>query len=316
MKNLTLKQRFKLDRFLLGERILTHQPLTLTQQRIFILPTARGFGFVVLLILLVLIAFVYNNNLAYLLAFLLASVFFITILHTYRTLSGLTVQEGAVIPVFAGEVVGFTVIVDNPTAIERVCLQATMRETTETFALAPQSKTQLTLYEVTQRRGWHSASTITVSSTYPLGLFRAWSPLRFNAKVLVYPKPASQSIAFPDATANNEQSGATLKNGDEFYGLRSYQAGDPIKHLHWKTYAKGLGLFSKQYGGEQSTEIWLDYHSAPGASVEERLSILCRWVLDAEQAHVSYGLILPNLRLIPAQGDLHYRQCLEALALF
>lgn len=315
MKALTLNDRFGLDRFFLGERRVDNKPLVLNQRRIFILPTQRGFGFALLILLLMLIAFVYNNNLAYMLAFLLASVFFITILHTYKSLAGLTIQEGPTLAAFAGEAAGFGVAIDNPTPVERQHIQLKMKAI-EHFNLKAHSNVLLTLYDPTQKRGWHPAGTITVYSTYPLGLFRAWSPIRFNAKALVYPKPSGQQIPFPETGSTQNQQGQFKKGGDEFYGLHSYQAGDPIKHLHWKAYAKGLGLFSKQYGAESSTEIWLDYRHAPGQSLEDRLSSLCRWVVDAEQAGLKYGFILPGLRLEPGNGPAHYRCCLEALALF
>jgi uncharacterized protein (DUF58 family) len=310
-----LKESYWLNKFFFGERNRDGRPLLLNQRRIFILPTQRGLGFGVLILLLALIAFVYNNNLAYMLAFLLGSIFFITILHTYKSLAGLVVQEGQTTSVFAGEPAGFGIHIDNPTSAERQHVQVKMKAV-ESFNLKSQSKAHLTLYDVTQKRGWHPAGTVTVSSMYPLGLFRAWSPIRFNAKALVYPKPASQEIPFPETGSTLSQQGRFKKGGDEFYGLQSYQAGDPIKHLHWKAYAKGLGLFSKQYGGESSAEVWLDYVHAPGQSLEERLSHLCRWVVDAEQAGINYGFILSGLRLEPAHGVAHYRKCLEALALF
>lgn len=315
MNTSRLTEQFSLDRFFLGERRKDNKPLVLNQRRIYILPTLRGLGFGFLILLLMLIAFVYNNNLAYMLAFLLASVFFITILHTYKSLSGLTVQEGQTIAAFAGEAAGFGVIIDNPTSIERQHVQIKMK-TAEHFTLQPYRKLNLTLHELTQKRGWHQAGTITIFSTYPMGLFRAWSPVRFNAKTLVYPKPAAQEIPFPETGSTKAQQGRFKKGGDEFYGLQSYQSGDPIRHIHWKAYAKGLGLYSKQYGGESSAEIWLDYHHSPGSSLEDRLSHLCRWVIDAEQAGLSYGFILPGLRLEPANGPAHYKKCLEALALF
>ena len=315
MTSLTLKERFGLDRFFRGERMIDGKPLALNQRRIFILPTKRGFGFSLLILLLALIAFVYNNNLAYMLAFLLGSIFFITILHTYKSLAGLTIQEGQAIPAFAGEAAGFGVHIDNPTSVERHHLQIKIKAV-EHFNLKANSKAHLTLYDLTQKRGWHPLGTVTLSSTYPLGLFRAWSPIRFSSKALVYPKPANQEIPFPDTGSTQNRQGWFKKAGDEFYGLQSYQAGDPIRHIHWKAYAKGLGLFSKQYGGETSAEIWFDYGQAPGQSPEERLSYLCRWVVDAEQAGLAYGFILPGLRLDPGNGASHYRKCLEALALF
>ena len=292
------------------------EPLELNQRRIFILPTQRGLGFGLLIILLALIAFVYNNNLAYLLAFLLASIFFITILHTYYSLAGLKVQESQTTSVFAGEAAGFGLIITNPGASERKALKVGMKSCSEQLSLKPRTKTGITLFDLTIRRGWHEPGTVTVSSIYPLGLFRAWSPIRLSAKALVYPKLSSREIPFPEAPASDDGKGRIKKGGDDFYGLQSYQAGDPLKHLHWKAYAKGLGLFTKQYGGESSAEIWLDYSLVPGSSEEDRLSALCRWVVDAEQAGINYGFILPGLRLEPGNGPAHYRQCLEALALF
>lgn len=315
MNSLSLKERFKLSRFLQGERAVNNEPLLLNQRRIFILPTLRGINFGLLIMLLTLIAFVYNNNLAYMLAFLLGSVFFITILHTYRCLAGLTVQEGLANNVFVGEAAGFGVIIDNPTPVERHSLQVSM-QSTERCRLNPNSKVNVVLHELTVKRGWHPAGTVTISSTYPLGLFRAWSPIRFTVKALVYPKPAVVEIPFPETLSDKAQQGRYQKGGDDFYGLQSYQAGDSLKHLHWKAYAKGLGLFTKQYGGESAAEIWLDYDLAPGNAVEERLSHLCRWVVDAERAGIAYGFRLPGVRMQPGNGREHYQKCLEALALF
>lgn len=78
------------------------------------MPTKRGLGMVLLLVILILIAFVYNNNLAYMLTFLVASVFFITILHTFKAMAGLVVQAGQTQAVFAGEAAGFDIHIQNP----------------------------------------------------------------------------------------------------------------------------------------------------------------------------------------------------------
>ena len=313
---MNLKERFRLSRFVSGEKAVD-APVTLNHRRIFILPTQRGLGFVLLIVLLLLIAFVYNNNLVYMLAFLLGSIFFITILHSYKALSGLVVQKGRSKAAFAGEAAGFDIHINNPTDMERRQIQIKLQDNAQILALQAQSFAYLTLYSITQKRGWHTAGTVTLSSTYPLGLFRAWSPIRFNLKALVYPKPAHLEIPFPQTPSAEAQQGFSRKGGDDFYSLQEYQSGDSIKHIHWKAFAKGLGVFSKQYGGEHSSEqIRLDYDQTPGHNIEERLSQLCRWVVDAEQAGISYGFALPGLTLPPDNGLLHYRKCLEALALF
>ncbi len=311
---MNLKQRFQLSRFFSGEKPVD-DAITLNHRRIFILPTRRGFGLLLLIVILLLIAFVYNNNLAYLLTFLLASVFFITILHTFKSLAGLVVQAGQSKAVFAGEAAGFDIHIHNPNAIERPHLQIKLLKP-QSFTLKADSKITQTLYELAEKRGWHSVGTVTVFSTYPLGLFYAWSPLRFNLKALVYPKPSPEELAFPETPSADAELGVNHKGADDFYGLQEYQAGDAIKHIHWKAFAKGQGLFSKQYSGAAtSAEVWLDYDYTAGHNTEERLSQLCRWVIDAERADIRYGLVLPTLKLLPDRGSAHYRHCLEALAL-
>jgi uncharacterized protein (DUF58 family) len=310
----TLTGRVKAHRFFTGVNA-TAEPLVLTHRRIFIVPTQRGLGFMLLNVLLLLIAFVYNNNLAYMLAFLLASVFFVTILHSFKSLNGLVLQQGQSPPVFAGEAAGFAIHISNPTHTPRQHIKITL-DNTESLTLAAHSKACVILTSATRQRGWHEAQKITVSSTYPLGLFRPWSPIRFSLKVLVYPKPARLASPFPETAAPEFAQGVSKKGNDDFYGLQAYQAGDPIRHIHWKAYAKGLGLYSKQYGGGSSEQIWLNYNDTTGHDTEARLSQLCRWVLDADQAGICYGFSVPGLTLPPASGASHSRNCLEALALF
>ncbi|WP_305909843.1 DUF58 domain-containing protein [Methylomarinum sp. Ch1-1] len=311
---LSLTERFQRSRFMSGEKPID-RPLTLNHRRIFILPTLRGMGFVLLIALLLLIAFVYNNNLAYLLAFLLASVFFVTILHSYKSLAGLVIQAGHSHAAFAGEAAGFTLHISNPVQQSRINLQLSM-QSQQNISLADHEQTTVTLYAAAHKRGWLACDTVTVSSCYPLGLFRAWSPLRFNLQALVYPHPANAELPFPETGGLSGEQDRGPKDGDDFYGIKSYQGGDPIRQIHWKAFAKGQGLFSKEYAGAATTECWLDYQATPGHDLEQRLSQLCRWVVDAEQAGIRYGLILPGTRTAPSHGRQHYTKCLETLALF
>ncbi len=288
----------------------------MNQRRVFILPTQRGLGFVLLIVIVLLIAFIYNNNLAYMLGFLLASIFFVSILHSFKALAGLVIQAGHNQAVFVGDQVGFNFILQNPVNQQRLAVSIKLRGIRE-ISIEPFQSQNVVLNADATKRGWLACDTVTVFSSYPLGLFRAWSPLRFDSRVLVYPRPASLVPAFPDTGDTNAGiQNQNLRNGDEFYGLKTYQAGDAIRQIHWRAYAKGRGLHSKQYIGSGSHEFWLDYAQTPGSDVEERLSMLCRWVIEAEQAGLNYGLLLPGIKLIPNNGREHYQACLRALALF
>lgn len=311
---LSLSQRFKLSRFFRGETPVAG-PLVLTQRRVFILPTQRGLAFVLLILLLLLIGFVYNNNLAYLLGFLLASVFFVTILHSFKSLAGLVIQPTRQAAVFAGQAGPFSFQIGNPGSQPRFAVDLSLHSELS-LSLAPDQTQTVTLYQATQQRGRQQPATLTLSSTYPLGLFRAWAPLRFDSPLLVYPKPAESSLPFPDSEGGIDQPGQNRRSGDEFDGVRMYQPGDAIRQIHWKAFAKGQGVHSKYYAGSSASELWLDYQQTPGHHTEERISQLCRWLVDAEQAGLRYGLLLPGVRLAPDHGATHYRDCLKALALF
>jgi uncharacterized protein (DUF58 family) len=50
--------------------------------------------------------------------------------------------------------------------------------------------------------------------------------------------------------------------------------------------------------------------------VEEKLSQLTLWVIEAERAQQPYGLRLPSIEISPALGQMHFHSCLRALSLF
>jgi uncharacterized protein (DUF58 family) len=50
--------------------------------------------------------------------------------------------------------------------------------------------------------------------------------------------------------------------------------------------------------------------------VEEKLSQLTLWVIEAERARQPYGLRLPGIEISPALGQMHFHCCLRALSLF
>jgi len=312
-----LWERLRASRFFSGNRAVNGQ-LRLDHQRIFILPSRRGVGFCVLIGLLLLIGFVYGNNLIYALAFWLAGVFFVTILNTFKMLYGLVLRLGAAQPVFAGEYAVFPLRLDNASTLPREGLYVeTAAGRSPMFSVATSAAQSVPLRIPTLRRGWQPLGKITVFSRYPLGLFHAWSPVVFEARVLVYPAPAPTGVALPESTPDSGTATQQMARGsDDFYGLQTYQAGDSIKHIHWQAYAKGLGVFSKHYRGGGSAEIWLDLAQTPGGDLENRLSVLCRWVLEAERAGLRYGCKLGGLQLPPAQGAEQARRCLEALALY
>ena len=104
------------DRFgaFLDRRIPPAPQITLSQSNIFIFPTKLGFTFGGLLVVLILGAINYQNSLVYGTAFLLGSMFIVTILYTFRNLSGLSLEVADSQPGFVGEDICIAVRVKRP----------------------------------------------------------------------------------------------------------------------------------------------------------------------------------------------------------
>jgi hypothetical protein len=88
-------------------------PFELEYRHIFVLPTSFGWGFGVMLVFMALGGLNFNNNMALMLVFLLATIAQLTTLIAYRNLSGLSIDKIYSEPVFCGEDAHFRVFISN-----------------------------------------------------------------------------------------------------------------------------------------------------------------------------------------------------------
>ena len=293
-------------------------PVAVPRHRVYILPTRFGYGFALLLVLMVLTAMNYSNSMAFALAFMLTGLGLLAMNYTHGNLVNVEIRGGAVEPVFAGEVAHFEVHVLNPGRRTRYSLSIGWPRTSVAASadVPPEDRAALKLPLPAVRRGWLPARVFAVSTEFPLGLFHAWTWLELEMTCLVYPQPATAGREPPPASG----AGGTLTGQrpglDEFAGLRNYQRGDTPRSIHWKSFPKQQRPMVKQFQETLDREFWLDWNELPDLDAEQRLSQLTRWVLEAEGAHLSYGLRLPGMRIAPSRGQTHQHACLRALALY
>ena len=311
---------FKQTKFVARRRQLQKPPLCLHRLNIFILPTRAGLFFCLVLLVMLIGAINYNNSLAFMLTFLLGSTFVITIFHTYRNLWRLRFTPGDVTPVFCGQTLQIPLRIENYGEPCRYTLRFNFNysddDNVEIFDLPHQRFQTLVLHRPAVQRGRHHLCRFVVSTTYPLGLFRAWAFLNFNHPILVYPQlTGSSHLPLPQLSHFNSE-GMQGSGQDDFIGLRTFQLGDSAGHIHWKAFAKDQTLLTKQFAGESHTEIWLDWNLLPNLDIEARLSQLACWVIEAQKSLLDFGLRLPGLEIPPATGEHHQHRCLLALAEF
>lgn len=292
-------------------------PAKLGRRYIYILPTRYGLMYAVVLIGMLVGAINYTLSLGFVLTFLLAALGNVAMLHTWRNLANLTITTGRMEPVFVGEDARFELIATDHSGRPRYAIAAHIADQAPAYAdIAAFGQAKLLLTRPAKRRGWQQAGKITFFTEFPLGLFHAWSYVELDCRCLVYPHPAMPGLAVPSASAEGSTGAAESTGGDDdFAGLRAYQFGDSSRRVDWKASSREQGLMTKQFQGEAKLSLWLDWQLTPGHNVEQRISQLTRWVIDAHAANHNYGLRLPGVELPPANNDGHYHACLEALAI-
>ncbi|MES2684862.1 MAG: DUF58 domain-containing protein [Pseudomonadota bacterium] len=292
-------------------------PVAIPRHRIYIVPTRFGYGYGLLLIVMLLGAMNYSNSMAFALTFLLMGMGLLGMHHTHANLLNLRLRTGKVDNVFAGEAARFEVWVENPSAEARytIALGWPDEPPLNYLDVPAQGSTAGTLVLAAPRRGWLRAPRFAVATEFPLGFLHAWTWIELDMNTLVYPAPAAPGRVPPVAAGDSGHAATNRPGVDEFVGLRAYAAGDTPRTIHWKSFAK-LGLpLVKHFGETISSEQVFDWHALTGLDTEARLSQLSRWVLDAEAARTPYVLTLPALTLGPAIGEPHQHACLRALAL-
>ena len=299
----------------------------LTQRNVYILPSRAGFMFAVTLVTLLLASINYQLNLGYVLTFLLAGSGVVSMHLTHNTLRGLQLHLRPVAAVFAGDPAAIEVVLAAPAqdrqpryGIGLKC-DAAGDEQLSWVDVPAGAQTTAHIAFITRQRGLQPLPSIALHTRFPLGLFRAWTIWRPATRCLVYPRPEHPAAPLPPAQALAGAATQRRASGQgDTEGVRGYRRGDSPRIIVWRKAAKlmeaGGDLLSRDTSTAVQQQLWLDWQATGTLDTEARLSRLCAWVLRADQVGLAYGLQLPGLSLPPDHGEVHRRQCLEALALW
>lgn len=309
------------------DRILYRQrtdasPFHLAQHRIYVLPTRRGWAFLATLLLMLLTAMNYSLSLGYGLTFLLFGLFCATLIHTFRNLARLQIEPSGDPRAFLGEPISYSFRVTNLSNLPRQQVVVLTGKSTGVIRdLAPLGSTTVSVSCDTERRGRRALGRFTVTTDFPLGIWRAWAVIRFDYSGLVYPRPEGSAPPLPlsgDAGMPlPEGTLAKLAADAEIDGLREYQRGDSPRAIAWKAVARGAGWYSKRLAGDE-TGFWasLRWSETPGTlDTESRLSRLTAWVLQANRRCIPFTMELPGHHVPLGQGPDHLDRALALLAL-
>lgn len=299
----------------LRRRLPPARSILLEQRRLFIFPSRMGFLFMAMLLLMLVTAINYQNNLSYALTFWLAMLFIVAVHFTHGNLMGLTVTAVSASSVFPGQQTEIQLRLTGSPRRGHSAVRLVW-PASETIVDVPAGSSQtVTLFLPTERRGWYVPPRLKIESTYPLGLLRCWTFAQLDLRALVWPRPLVPEVMAVASASDNAGGFSDVTGVDDLAGFRDYRPGDPLRHIDWRAYAREQELQTLVFSAPTRENHWLDWEDYPDTPTEQRLSWLCWRALQHDSRGDDYGLRLPQLDIALASGDRQREQILRALAL-
>ncbi|MGD0260263.1 MAG: DUF58 domain-containing protein [Verrucomicrobiota bacterium] len=190
---------------------------------------------------------------------------------------------------------------------------------------APNEEAEVRVELTPLRRGVLRFTGVTLARPDPLGLVRALSTVPLPQTVLILPRRYSLPAMALPGTAKYQERGvalaASVGQSEEYVALRDYRQGDPLRHIHWRSWARVGRPVVKEFEDEFFVRhaLVLDTFSRPPHSevFEEAVSVAASFActLPTQESLLDLLFVGPQSYCFTAgRGVAHVEQMLEILA--
>jgi len=169
------------------------------------------------------------------------------------------------------------------------------------------------------RRGVVRLSTVSISTTFPFGLFRKASDLTLPGELVVWPR-TDHALSVPSVPGRAQLESQRWRGPagprGEYRGLRQYRPGDDPRDIHWRTSARRGTPVIREYDRDASHTVWicLDLGAEPGEAAEETLEAAASLAARTMEEGRRFALVAGERLLRPGMGPGHLDSVLDALA--
>jgi len=183
----------------------------------------------------------------------------------------------------------------------------------------PKEEASTVMEAVFPRRGRHAMGELTVTTSFPFGLFTKGMIVEPIDEVLVLPR-IREDIILPEkiVALTGDESRSVSGTGEEPWNINEFSSGDNPRHIHWKSSAKRDEIMKKEFMAQTERVMTVrlvdieDDEEVMEERIEQAATLADHFI---KKGHPT-GLWLPDLFLQPNRGALQSIRILEALAIF
>lgn len=193
----------------------------------------------------------------------------------------------------------------------------------EVSHVAPGGRTVTQAAIVPAHRGRLALDRFTVSSSFPFGTLGKLIRFSQPAAVLVRPQKLDLRAGLLDellrASGQGDMSASGVGSGDEFFGVREYRAGDPLREIAWAPSARTDQLVVRQRSRERGRRVRVQLELAQGvdtAMAEHAIAVAGQIIRDAASRGLAVGLASDSagISIAPSHASSTIERVLDALA--
>jgi uncharacterized protein (DUF58 family) len=190
-------------------------------------------------------------------------------------------------------------------------------------AILPGGEVEVRMEAWPARRGRLRLVGVTLARPDPFGLFRAFIRVPAPQSLVVLPRRYPVPDLDLPGTRKYQQGGvalaASVGDSEEFASLRDYRPGDPLRRIHWRSWARAGKPIVKEYQDEFFVRhaLVLDTFGAPGERFEEAVSVAASFAvaIPTQDSLLDLMFVGPQAYCFTAgRGLAHADRMLEVLA--
>jgi uncharacterized protein (DUF58 family) len=170
------------------------------------------------------------------------------------------------------------------------------------------------------RRGIYPLRTVTLSTSFPFGLFRKERDVELPAEVVVWPR-TDRPVREPVTGGGRSQRTGVMARGapgarGEYRSLRGYRPGDDPRDIHWRSSARSANPVVREYEADGAETRWicLDTRESPDEPAEVAVEVTAALLAAAATEQRAFALVAGDVVLAPGHGVAHMERALDILA--